>query len=285
MPPIALAMILVAAILHATWNLFVKRAHEKQVFTLWGLIVGSICFLPILLWSQPFPLLLWPYILCSAAVESIYFIVLTRAYENGDFSLVYPIARGAAPAFLVVWAILFLGDRPRIWGLLGVAVLILGLMVVGGNILWSMRRNTAIRSSSIGLALGVAFSISVYSAIDGAAVHLVAPAPYTVAVIGLSSIFVFPFVFLRFGRQRVVNEWRINWLRIIIVGILMLASYMLVLQTYSVAHVSYAGAIREISVVFAAFMGWRWLGERLGLLRMVGAAIIFVGILIIAIGG
>ena len=285
MPPIALGMVLVAAVLHAGWNLFVKRAREKQVFTLWGLMVGSICFLPIVLFSRPFPLFIWPYILCSAAVEGIYYIILTSAYESGDFSLVYPMARGAAPAFLVVWAILFLGDRPRPLGLIGVAILICGLIVVGGNTLWSMRGTAALRSSGIGLALGVAFSISVYSAIDGAAVHHVAPAPYTVVVIGLSSIFVFPFIFLRFGRETIASEWRTNWVRIIIVGILMLASYMLVLQAYAIAHVSYAGAIREISVVFAAFMGWRWLGEKLGLLRMVGACIIFVGILIIAFGG
>jgi len=60
---------------------------------------------------------------------------------------------------------------------------------------------------------------------------------------------------------------------------------MLVLASYTIAPVSYAGAVREISIVFAAFMGWRWLREDLGLLRVVGASIIFVGILIIAIGG
>lgn len=288
MPPIALGMVLVAAVLHAGWNMFVKRASEKQVFTLWGLMVGSVCFAPILLVSQPFPLMIWPYVICSAVVEGIYYIVLARAYESGDFSLVYPIARGAAPAFLVLWAILFLGERPRPLGLVGVALLICGLVIVGGNTWWSMRKTismASLRSSGIGLALGVAFCISIYSVIDGAAVRLVAPAPYTVVVISLSTLFIFPFIFLRYGRKAVVAEWHTNWWRIIVVGILMLASYMLVLQSYAIAHVSYAGAIREISVVFAAFMGWRWLDEKLGLLRMVGAAILFIGILVIALGG
>ena len=93
MPPLALGMVLIAAVLHAGWNLFVKRAREKQVFTLWGLMVGSVCFAPILLFSQPFPFMIWPYVICSAVVEGIYYIVLTRAYESGDFSLVYPMAR------------------------------------------------------------------------------------------------------------------------------------------------------------------------------------------------
>ncbi len=285
MPPIALGLLLVAALLHAGWNLFVKRAGEKQVFTWWGLVVGSICFAPLLLVSQSFPLHIWPYVIFSALVEGAYYIILTSAYEHGDFSLVYPMARGAAPAFLVVWAVLFLGERPRPAGFVGLALLVLGLVIVGGNTWWSLRKTTALSRSGIILALSVALCISIYSAIDGAAVHIVAPLPYTVLVISLSTVFITPVILVRYGGRAAVAEWRSNWFRIVIVGILMMLSYMLVLQTYAIAHVSYAGAIREISVVFAAFIGWRWLGEDFGLLRLVGASVIFVGILVIAIGG
>ncbi len=135
------------------------------------------------------------------------------------------------------------------------------------------------------MALSVAFCISIYSAIDGAAVHIVAPLPYTVLVISLSTVFITPVILVRYGGRAAVAEWRANWFRIVIVGILMMLSYMLVLQTYAISHVSYAGAIREISVVFAAFIGWRWLGEDFGFLRLLGASVIFVGILVIAIGG
>ena len=285
MPPIALALLLVAAVLHAGWNLFVKRAGEKQVFTWWGLVVGSICFAPLLLLSSSFPLRVWPYVIFSALVEGAYYIILTRAYEHGDFSLVYPMARGAAPAFLVVWAVLFLGERPRLAGFVGLALIVLGLVIVGGNTWWSLRKTTALSGSGIGLALGVALCISIYSAIDGAAVRIVAPLPYTVLVISLSTVFITPVILVRYGGRAAAAEWRTNWFRIVIVGILMLLSYMLVLQTYAIAHVSYAGAIREISVVFAAFIGWRWLGEDFGLLRLLGASVIFVGILVIAIAG
>jgi drug/metabolite transporter (DMT)-like permease len=285
MPPIALAFLLVAALLHAGWNLFVKRSREKQVFTWWGLVVGSVCFAPLLLLSQSFPLRIWPYVIFSALVEGAYYIILTRAYEHGDFSLVYPMARGAAPAFLVVWAILFLGERPRPAGFVGLALLVLGLVIVGGNTWWSLRKTMALSRSGIILALSVALCISIYSAIDGAAVHIVAPLPYTVLVISLSTVFITPVILVRYGGRAAVTEWRANWLRIVIVGILMMLSYMLVLQTYAIAHVSYAGAIREISVVFAAFIGWRWLGEDFGFLRLLGASVIFVGILVIAIGG
>lgn len=285
MPPLALGLLLIAAILHAGWNFFVKQAREKQVFTWWGLIIGSLCFSPLLLMSRSFPLRIWPYVIFSALVEGAYYIILTRAYEHGDFSLVYPMARGAAPAFLVLWSILFLGERPRPAGFVGLALLILGLIIVGGKNWWSYRKTTALSTSAIVLALSVALCISIYSAIDGAAVHLVAALPYTVLVIGLSAVFITPVVLIRYGRNGTLAEWRANWPRIILVGILMLLSYMLVLQTYAIARVSYGGAIREISVVFAAFIGWRWLGEDFGPLRLIGASIIFVGILVIAIAG
>jgi uncharacterized membrane protein len=118
-----------------------------------------------------------------------------------------------------------------------------------------------------------------------AAVHLTAPMPYTVLVIGLSTLFISPILLLPYGRKAIVAEWRTHWLLIIIAGILMLLSYMLVLQAYSIARVSYAGAIREISVIFAALIGWHWLREDFGAMRTVGAILIFIGILVIAIFG
>lgn len=285
MPLTALGLLLAAAMMHTTWNFIVKRAKEKQVFTWWALLVGSVCFIPILVLNQSFPIRIWPYVAISALVEAVYFIILTRAYEHGDFSLVYPMARGSAPVFLAIWAALFLGESPHLYGVLGIALLVLGLIVVGGKAWWSLRKTSALSKSAVGLALSVACCISIYSVIDGAAVHIAAPAPYTVLVIGLSAAFVAPVVLVRFGHQSVVAEWRTNWLRIVIVGILMLLSYMLVLLVYSIARVSYAGSVREISVVFAAFVGWRWLGEDFGLIRLVGAILIFAGILVIAVLG
>src|SRR5438067_3767375 len=100
MPPAALGLLLVAAMLHAGWNLLVKHAREKQVFTWWAMIVGSACFAPLLALAPTPPTHIWPYVLGSALAEAVYLVALTFAYEHGEFSLVYPLARGAAPAFL-----------------------------------------------------------------------------------------------------------------------------------------------------------------------------------------
>src|SRR5262249_61011865 len=121
-------------------------------------------------------------------------------------------------------------------------------------------------------ALALACCMSIFSAIDGGAMRAVdgISVPYTLAVIGLSAVFVTPVVLLSYGPGLIVTEWRTNWARIILVGALSLIAYGLVLQAYAIGRVSYAGAIREISVVFAALVGWRWLGEGFGAVRTLG---------------
>ena len=285
MPLTALGLLLVAAILHTTWNLIVKRAQEKQVFIWCALIAGAICFSPLLLTNPVSPISIWPYLLSSAVFEAIYYITLIRAYENGDFSLVYPMARGAAPVFLVAWAALFLGESPRLYGLIGIALLVLGLVVVGGKTWWTLRKTSTLSKSALVLALGVACCISIYTTIDGAAVRHVNPLPYTTLVIALSGVLITPVVVKRYGRRAIAAEWRTNWMRIILVGIFTFLAYMLALKAYTITRVSYAGSVREISVVFAALLGWRWLGEDFGLIRLIGAILIFTGIFVIAMAG
>ena len=285
MPLTALGLLLAAALMHTTWNLLVKRAKEKQVFIWCSLIVGTIIFSPLLVTSPLLLVTTWPYLISSALVEAIYYITLIRAYENGDFSLVYPMARGAAPAFLLIWATFFLGERPRFFGLIGIALLVFGLIIVGGKTWWTLRKTSGFSKSALALALGVACCISIYTAIDGAAVHHVSPLPYTVLVIALAALFITPAVVKRYGNDAIANEWRANWLRITLVGLFTLLAYMLALKAYTIARVSYAGSVREISVVFAAFVGWRWLGESFGAIRLVGAMFIFAGILVIAFAG
>lgn len=285
MPLSALGLLLGAAILHATWNLLVKRAKEKYILTWWALIVGVVCYAPLLL-AGPWPLWrIWPYVLSSGFVEAIYFMLLIRAYQHGDFSLVYPMARGMAPAFLVVWAVLFLSERPSLFGFIGLALLVLGLVVVGGKVWWSLRKTAVLSTNALAMALAVACSISVYTTIDGAAVRIVSPLPYTVLIMAVAAVFVTPAVLLRYGRRAIIAEWRTSWLNIMLVGIFNLLTYLLVLKAYSIARVSYAGAIREMSVVFVAFLGWRLLGEDFGAIRVIGSIFIFAGILVIAVAG
>ncbi|HEY7348727.1 MAG TPA: DMT family transporter [Ktedonobacterales bacterium] len=285
MPLSALGLLLLAAALHALWNLFVKRAGEKQIFTWWALLVGVVCFAPLVIFGAALPAAAWPYILGSAALEAVYFIALTLAYKLGDFSLVYPLARGTAPALLAIWAALFLGERPTLFGLVGLGILLLGLLVVGSSVWWAQRKAASVSKAAIGATLLVALSISMYTVIDGAAVRFVNPAPYTVVVLALSAVFTAPALLARYGQKAMLTEWRANWLRISLVGVLMMVTYLLVLYAYTQAQVNYAGAVREVSVVFGALAGWFWLNEGFGAQRAIGAVLIFGGILVIAVAG
>jgi drug/metabolite transporter (DMT)-like permease len=288
MSPIALALLVVAAVLHASWNLLVKRAREKYIFTWLAWIVGSLIFAPLLALGPALPRSVWAYVAVSALAQAAYFVTLTRAYTLGDFSLVYPLSRGAAPALIALWAALFLGERPGPGGLIGLGLLLAGLLLVGG--LFAPRPalgppRYALSASAVGAALSVALCISVYSIFDGAAVQIASPTTYTtVEFIGATAL-VTPIVLGRYPRAAIAAEWRANWPRIAAVGFLLLFTYWLVLLAYSAGHIAYAGAIREISVVFGALIGWRWLGEGFGRARVSGALLIFAGILVIAVAG
>ena len=280
----ALLLLLVAALLHAGWNVLVKRAGEKDLFMWWAWVVSSLGYAPLLALLPALPRAAWPYVLASGLAQAVCSVALTRAYALGDFSLVYPLARGAAPALLLLWAVLFLGERPSLGGVLGIAVLLLGLLVVGGVFRRSAGR-ARLRPGAIVAALAVALCISIYSAVDGAGVQIAAPLPYTIAEFIVATLALTPVVLRRYSPAALLGEWSASWPRILAVGALILLTYALVLLAYSRGHVGYAGATREVSVVFAALIGWRWLGEQLGVARLAGSLLIFAGILLIALAG
>jgi drug/metabolite transporter (DMT)-like permease len=139
--------------------------------------------------------------------------------------------------------------------------------------------------AGVGLAGLVAVFISLYSVIDGAAVRLVDAVPYTVLIFALTSLVSAPVIYRLYGGRAVREEIRCHWRRAAAIGALALGAYMLVLVVYSFAPVAYAGAIREVSIVFGALAGWLWLKEGFGPARAIGSAAIFAGILAIVIGG
>jgi drug/metabolite transporter (DMT)-like permease len=276
-------LLIAAAMLHACWNLLLKRAGGKQIFTWWALVAGALIFSPALLFGPAIPRAAWPYIAASAVIEAVYFIVLIRAYETADFSIVYPLARGGAPVLLIGWAALFLGETPTTMGLAGLVLLLAGLLLVSGTGWW--RSRTLAGTQGIGMALGVACCISIYSAVDGAAMRVIDAVPYTILITAGSALCIAPFVLRRYGLNAVVADGYRDWPRITTVGVLTMLTYVLVLEAYSLARVSYVGAVREISIVFGALAGWLWLGESFGTTRVAGSTLIFAGILIIARAG
>lgn len=281
----ALVLALIAAVIHAAWNLIIKQVDERHLVSWWAILLSAAVTLPLLLPDTKIPLQLWPYILGSALAEAVYYIALMHAYANVDFSLTYPIARGMAPALIALWAIVFIGERPHFIGMIGVGIILLGLFVIGAGHLVGKRQQAPIHFRGISLALFISLLISIYSVIDAVAVRAISPFPYLMLVLGCGGLMLTPFILSRHGFRAALASWRKNFFPIISIAFMMPLAYVLVLQAYAMAPVGYIGAIREVSIVLAAVAGWRWLGEDFGKTRTIGAAFIFGGILVIAVAG
>lgn len=278
MTPAALGLLLLAACLHAGWNFRLKRCQDRLTVMWWALALSALAVLPVLGWV-PLPQgRAWYYVLASAGAQAAYLGLLSLAYSLADFSLVYPVARGSAPLFLMLWSTQLLHEPVRGQGLLGVAVLSLGLMGVGAGGIWGR----GVRPAALLAALGVAFTISIYTAIDGQAVKTTSTVSYFVAQWTLSVVLALPPLLLRKNWRSLLDVLRQERDGVMWVGLGSALAYFLALQGYSLSPVGYAGAVREVSVVLAAFLGWRFGGERAGWSRLLSALVIFLGILLIA---
>lgn len=278
----ALSLLLLSALIHMGWNLLVKQAEQRHLITWWGLVVGALCFLPWALVAYRELAQVWGYALASGVFQLLYYLILGYAYNRGDFSLVYPIARGSAPIFIALWSVLFLHEQVSGIGLAGLATVVMGLIIIGIGA-WQSAQQARLQLAGVIAPFAIALSISGYSVIDGAAVEYVAPFPYTVFGFMVSALLLGPVMMQRYGWSAMTAVLRNHWPRITVVGVGTYAAYGLVLTAYALAQVSYVGAVREISIVFAALAGWLWLGEPFGLARTVGAAVACAGIFLVTL--
>jgi drug/metabolite transporter (DMT)-like permease len=227
---------------------------------------------------------MWGFAVLSMILESIYFILLCSAYSDHDFSLVYPIARGAAPALLVLWSAIFLREQLTVGGYVGLAFITGGIMVIGATtLIQSNGEKPHLRG--ILTALLVAFIISIYTLVDGTAVKNGQALPYGLFMFSMMPFVTTPYLVRKYGWSNFADSWRKNRGYLLLGGVLGLVAYMVALFAYTFAPLSYSGAIREVSVVIGAFLGWRFLKEEMGGVRVVGAAIVFVGVMVIAFFG
>ena len=283
MPLGAIGLLLVSAALHTTWNLLLKQGGERYMATWWAMLVGSALFLPVLFFTGLPAHVTWVMMFISAFMEAAYFVVLAYAYNDADFSLVYPLARGSAPALIALWSVLFLREQLTLGGVIGIIILIAGLLMVGATG-W-LRLDGRPHWRGILPALVVALCISIYTVIDGAAVKLTSPFAYAALIYFVSSAYMTPFIVARHGWQSLRQEFRAHGGRLALIGALIVSAYFMALLAYRMSAVSYAGGIREVGIVMGAFAGWRFLGEKFGNWRIFGAIVIFVGILVIAVFG
>ncbi|HVM72092.1 MAG TPA: DMT family transporter [Anaerolineales bacterium] len=284
MPILAIALLLTSAVLHALWNLLLKQAPEKYVAMGWQVIISGVISFVLLFFTGLPPRSMWVFAAVSMTLEAIYFVLLSFAYRDHDFSLVYPVARGAAPALVVLWSFLFLHEVPSVVGFIGIITIILGLIIVGGtNII--QEKDGKPQLKGIAIALSISLIISIYTIVDGFAVKHGPALPYGLAMFTLVPVLTSPVIVSHYGWEKFIEGRKKQPARLILVGFLGVIAYLLALFAYSLAPVNYSEAIREVSVVMGAFAGWQFLGEKLGKIRVLGTAVIFAGIVLIAIFG
>jgi len=280
----ALLLLFISALLHALWNLLLKQAREKYIAMGWQVLLSGVFSFILLLFVGFPPRSMWIFAVISMVLETIYFSLLSRAYIDNDFSLVYPIARGTAPAFLMAWSVLFLREKLTTGGMAGVGLIVCGMILIGATSLLGRHKNK-FQMKGVFLALMVALTISLYTLVDGSAVKNGSPISYGLMMFMMIPLLITPYNLRRHGWRDFIAVWKTSRLLFTAGAVLGVTAYLIALFAYSIAPVSYSGAIREVSVVIGAFFGWQFLGEKMGGMRVFGAIVIFAGILVIAIFG
>jgi len=284
MPILALVLLFISASMHALWNFLLKSSDEKYIAMGWQVILSGIFSLVFIFFTGLPPKEMWGFAVISMILEAIYFILLCIAYSDHDFSLVYPIARGAAPALLVLWSAIFLREQLTTGGYIGLAMITGGMIVIGATTLLNNKSEKP-HLRGILTALSVAVIISIYTFIDGTAVKTGPALPYGLSMFVMVPFLTTPYLTRKYGWSHFADMWKRKHGYLVLGGILGLVAYMLALFAYTFAPLSYSGAIREVSAVIGAFLGWRFLKEEMGGVRVVGSAIVFAGVMVIAVFG
>lgn len=284
MPILALVLLFFSAAMHATWNFLLKSAEEKYIAMGWQVILSGLFSTVLIFFTGLPPRSMWGFAIISMILEAVYFILLCIAYSDHDFSLVYPIARGAAPALLVLWTALFLHEQLTTGGYIGLAMITGGMILIGATTLLQNHEEKP-HLRGILTALSVALIISIYTYIDGNAVRHGPALPYGLSMFVMVPFVTTPYLVQRYGWSHFSAMWQQKRGYLLLGGLLGLVAYMLALFAYTFAPLSYSGAIREVSAVIGAFLGWRFLKEEMGGVRVVGSLIVFAGVMVIAVFG
>jgi drug/metabolite transporter (DMT)-like permease len=282
----ALALVLAAAVIHATWNLINKQASGHTTFTWLVAVLSALLYAPatiavIEIFEMEIGWVAIGMMAGSAALHSFYFVLLNQAYRIGDLSLVYPLARGTGPLLSCIAAILILGERPSVTAMIGALLIIGGVVILSGNL---TRLHERADQKAVLYALLTGLFIAGYTLWDKQAVSHFGIAPLVLdwgANVG-RAVFLAPIAF-RYSDETIA-EWREHKYEALAVAVLIPVSYILVLTAMTFTPVSYVAPAREISILIGAVMGARLLAEGDAPRRLAAAGAMVMGITALALG-
>lgn len=271
----ATVLALIAAVLHAAWNLSVKQSISDRFIALWGqfFFTGVLSSI-VLVGGGGIPARGFIWAAMSGLVHVPYCLLLAKAYNVGDFSLAYPIARGGGALLAGLGGIALLNDSFRPIGVVGMVVVAVGLIALAGRAV----------PAEVVVALGVAATIGVYSVGDAKGIRSIDTPLYAAASFVCITMSTSVFAVATGRASEMVSALRSYWRRFLTMGIASGVTYALVQIAFQRAPVGYVTCLRESSVVIAAFVGARYLGEGQVARRVAAAAVVVVGLLLLVIG-
>ncbi|MEM7426940.1 MAG: DMT family transporter [Pseudomonadota bacterium] len=277
MDTIVFLAVLLAALLHATWNALVKGSAEKHISmasVVLGHVPAAICLFPFIDMPRPES---WPYIIAGAVLHTGYQFFLLGAYRVGDFTQVYPLARGSAPLLVALVSIAFLGVALS-WGELA-AVLIIGCGII--SLIFVRNSEGLLNRRAALLALGTGCFIASYSLVDGLGARVAETALGFYAWLTILNAVLFGAIIERLHpgtvRRSVAGEWRLA----LGGGGASFAAYALAIWAFTQAPIALVTALRETSIVFALLIGVVFLKERLNLIKVLSTAMTLSGAILL----
>lgn len=278
------ALVLIAAAANATWNLVVKRVAAGPTFLLLTSITSTLILAPLgvaalLAWDEPTLGGLTVAVAGTSLIHVVYFLLLQRGYKIGELSVVYPLARGTGPLLSAVAALIFLAERPGGLALTGGAAIIAGVLGLSGLTLAKLRPD---RSVVYGVTVGA--TIAAYTLWDRWSVAEVGvpPAAYLWLFSAGYGLLLAPWLVR--NPAEIVRTARTHWRAAVIVTVFQAISYLLILTIFKTAPVSVVAPLRECSILVAAVLGARLLGETVTPRKIVSALSIMAGVALIAVG-
>ncbi len=266
-----------AAVLHAGWNLVVKQSGDRWL-ALWGLFTaGGLIGLPytvIATVSGDLDLTAWSWAAASGVVHTIYIARLARTYEIADFSVTYPIARSTGALVAAIGGLVLLGDRLSTVSLIGIFVVLIGMAALSGHVQWR----------HVWPALIVGFLIGTYTVIDSQGARTTAGSAYAMAIFVTGGIGTTVHGVVGGKWKAMTGSIRESWRHYLLTGAASLITYWMVLLAVRRAPVGYVTALRESSVVFATFIGWKFLHERSGIRRITASLVMVAGLATLVVG-
>ena len=273
MPASAFALALGAAFIHALWNVLLARARDPEAATAVALVAAVAVFAPVTAIAWDAEAAVWPYILATAGLHLVYFVLLGAAYRRAELSLVYPLARGLAPVLVLLVAVTAFGAATSAQQAAGVCLVGVGIILVRG-----LRGGADI--VGVAFALGISACIAGYTLVDNEGVQHANPVTYLELATALAAVAYVTGILVLKGAAAFRRE--VNGASLA-AGLAMFGAYALVLAALQLAPAAPVAAVRETSIVIATAGAALVLKERFGPGRAAGAALVAVGVVLLGI--